>query len=159
MAVMRSCLYIPGNSGKMIGKAPHIGADIITLDLEDSVPPAEKPDARQLVRENLEAVGTSGAGVYVRINNWETLLTNDDLEAVVRPGLDGVALAKCGHPDHVRRLGLDVGQRLISGSIFRLVIESSSLWQANFSNGIGSVRVDFDSADQKQLSRSYRRVA
>jgi citrate lyase subunit beta / citryl-CoA lyase len=104
MAVMRSVLYIPGNSEKMVPKAPTFPADIVTLDLEDSVPPAEKPKAREVVRENLKLAATGGAEVYVRINNWETLLTNEDLESVVHDGLHGVCLAKCGGPDHVRRL-------------------------------------------------------
>ena len=42
--------------------------------------------------------------LYVRINNWETEMTNDDLEAIVHPGLDGVCLAKCGGADNVQRL-------------------------------------------------------
>ena len=54
MAVMRSVFYVPGNSEKMVSKAPSIPADIITLDLEDSVPPAEKPKAREVSRENLQ---------------------------------------------------------------------------------------------------------
>jgi len=57
MAVMRSILYIPGNSEKMVPKAPSFPADIVTLDLEDSVPPAEKPKAREVVRENLKFSG------------------------------------------------------------------------------------------------------
>jgi citrate lyase subunit beta/citryl-CoA lyase len=88
----------------MISKAPEIPADIITLDLEDSVPPAEKETARQLVKENLKYAATGGSQVYVRINNWETEMTNDDLEAVVWPGLDGVTLAKTGCADDVKRL-------------------------------------------------------
>ncbi len=104
MPVMRSVFYVPGNNPTFIQKAPALPADIITLDLEDSVPPAEKEKARQLVRENLILAGSGGAVVYVRINNWETLMTNDDLEAIVHPGLSGVCLAKCGHPDNVRRL-------------------------------------------------------
>ena len=104
MAVMRSIMYIPGNNPKMIQKAPEIPADIITLDLEDSVPPAEKETARQLVKENLKYAATGGAQVFVRINNWETQLTNDDLEAIVWPGLDGVTLAKTGCADDVKRL-------------------------------------------------------
>ena len=44
MPVMRSVFYVPGNNDKMIAKAPEIPADIITLDLEDSVPPAEKAE-------------------------------------------------------------------------------------------------------------------
>ena len=41
MAVMRSIFYVPGNNPKFIEKAPTIPADIITLDLEDAVPPSE----------------------------------------------------------------------------------------------------------------------
>jgi citrate lyase subunit beta/citryl-CoA lyase len=125
MAVMRSVLYVPGNNEKMLGKANSFPADIITLDLEDSVPPAEKEKARQLVREYLKIAGANGSEVYVRINNWETLMTDDDLEAVVHEGLHGVTLAKCGHPDNVKRLdwkleelerrrGLEVGSIQVS---------------------------------------------
>jgi citrate lyase subunit beta/citryl-CoA lyase len=104
MAVMRSVFYIPGNNEKMVGKAPEFPADIVTLDLEDSVPPAEKANARECVRANLKHAGTGGSKVYVRVNNWETLMTNDDLEAVVHEGLAGICLAKTGEPDNVRRL-------------------------------------------------------
>lgn len=104
MAVMRSVQYVPGNNEKMVAKASGIPADIITLDLEDSVPPAEKARARELVARSLIAAGSGGAEVYVRINNWETEMTNDDLEAIVNEGLAGVTLAKCGHPDNVKRL-------------------------------------------------------
>jgi len=125
MAVMRSILYIPGNNPKMVEKGPSFPADIITLDLEDSVPPAEKETARKIVAENLKYVGQNGSLVFVRINNWETELTNDDLEAVVWEGLHGVTLAKTGHPDDVKRLdwkleelerrrGLEVGSIKIS---------------------------------------------
>ncbi|AFM39302.1 citrate lyase beta subunit [Desulfosporosinus acidiphilus SJ4] len=125
MAIMRSILYIPGNNPKMVAKAPEFDADIITLDLEDSVPPAEKEAARKLVSENLKYAGSNGAQVFVRINNWETELTNDDLEAVVHEGLAGVTLAKTGCAADVQRLdwkleelerrrGLEVGSVKIS---------------------------------------------
>jgi citrate lyase subunit beta / citryl-CoA lyase len=104
MPVMRSVFYVPGNNESFIQKAPSLAADIITLDLEDSVPPAEKPKARELSRQSLALAGSGGSTVYVRVNNWETLMTNDDLEAVVHPGLAGICLAKCGHPDDVKRL-------------------------------------------------------
>jgi len=104
MAVMRSVLYVPGNNEKMISKAGSLQADIVTLDLEDSVPPAEKANARKISAEALGVVKSGGSEVYVRLNNWETLLTDDDLEAVVHLGLDGVTLAKCGHADDVKRL-------------------------------------------------------
>ena len=106
MPVMRSVMYLPSNSDKMMGKAPSVKADILTLDLEDSVPPAEKPKGREKIQEYLKAERANQASrqLYVRINNWETLMTNDDLEAIVHPGLDGVCLAKCGDADNVKRL-------------------------------------------------------
>jgi citrate lyase subunit beta/citryl-CoA lyase len=128
---MRSVFYIPGNNDKMIGKAPTIPADIITLDLEDSVPPAEKERARAMVRENLKFAGSGGSTVYVRLNNWETLMTNDDCEAVVYEGLAGVCLAKTGGADHVQRLDwkleeLERRRGLKVGSIaIQLLIETA----------------------------------
>jgi len=148
MAVMRSILYIPGNSEKMVSKAPTFPADIITLDLEDSVPPAEKPKAREIVRENLKYAAQGGAEVYVRINNWETLLTNDDLEAVVHEGLNGVCLAKCGGPDHVRRLDwkleeLERRRGLPVGSIkIQLLIETAKGVINAYPSAIESPRVN-----------------
>jgi citrate lyase subunit beta/citryl-CoA lyase len=90
----------------MVGKAPTIGADIVTLDLEDSVPPAEKAKGREMIQKYLKTERANQAApyLYVRINNWETEMTNDDLEAIVHPGLDGVCLAKCGSPENVQRL-------------------------------------------------------
>ena len=63
MAVMRSIMYVPGNNPKMVEKAPSIPADIITLDLEDSVPPSEKEAARKLVAEKLKYAGSARSGV------------------------------------------------------------------------------------------------
>jgi len=131
MAVMRSVFYVPGNNEKMVGKAPEFPADIITLDLEDSVPPAEKVKARECVRENLKHAGSGGSKVYSRINNWETLMTNDDLEAIVHEGLSGVCLAKTGEADNVKRLDwkleeLERRRGLKVGSIaIQLLIETA----------------------------------
>ena len=106
MPVMRSVFYVPSNNEKMVAKAPTIACDILTLDLEDSVPPAEKPKGREKIKEYLEGARKEqvSPNLYVRINNWETQMTNDDLEAIVYPGLNGVCLAKCGEADNVRRL-------------------------------------------------------
>jgi citrate lyase subunit beta/citryl-CoA lyase len=106
MPVMRSVFYTPSNNEKMVGKAPEILCDVLTLDLEDSVPPAEKPKGRVMVQEYLKASREKqlAPALYVRVNNWETQMTNDDLEAIVHPGLDGVCLAKCGSADNVKRL-------------------------------------------------------
>lgn len=147
MPVMRSVFYVPGNNEKFISKAPEVPADIITLDLEDSVPPAEKAKAREMIRENLKYAGSGGAKVFVRVNNWETLMTNDDLEAVVHEGLAGVCLAKTGHPDDVRRLDwkleeLERRRGLPVGSVaVQLLIETAKGMINAYASATASKRV------------------
>ncbi len=148
MTVMRSVFYVPGNNEKMVAKSAEIPADIITLDLEDSVPPAEKPKAREVTRENLKYAGSGGSTVYVRINNWETLMTNDDLEAIVHEGLSGVCLAKCGGADHVQRLDwkleeLERRRGLKVGSVaIQLLIETAKGVVNAYPSSIASKRVN-----------------
>ena len=148
MTVMRSVFYIPGNNLKFIEKAPVTPADIITLDLEDSVPPDEKVKAREIVRENLKLAGSGGSTVYVRVNNWETLMTNDDLEAIVYEGLAGVCLAKCGGADHVQRLDwkleeLERRRGLKVGSIaIQLLIETAKGVMNAYPSALASKRVN-----------------
>jgi citrate lyase subunit beta/citryl-CoA lyase len=144
-------MYVPSNSDKMLVKAPEIKADILTLDLEDSVPPAEKTIGREKIRDYLHDGSRekqSSKYLYVRINNWETLMTNDDLEAIVYPGLDGVCLAKCGHPDNVRRLDwkleeLEQRRGIESGSIaIQLLIETAKGVINAYESAIASPRVN-----------------
>ena len=93
-AVMRSILTVPVVVQRFVDKAPAAGADAVCLDLEDSIPPAEKAAARPLARKAIETMPRSGFALYVRINGYATGLTADDLAAVVRPGLDGIVLSK-----------------------------------------------------------------
>lgn len=104
MAVRRSDLYLPANNEHMILKAPTLGADVITLDLEDSVPPAEKAAARELVKKHIRDMGVTGSEAWVRVNAWDTDLTLADLDAVVMEGVDGITLPKCSGLADVRRL-------------------------------------------------------
>ncbi len=104
MAVRRSDLYLPANNEHMILKAPTLGADVITLDMEDSVPPAEKEIARQMVKKHIKNMSSTGSEAWVRINAWDTDLTLADLDAVVVEGLDGITLPKCSGLADVRRL-------------------------------------------------------
>ncbi len=93
-ALMRSVLTVPVIRPRFIEKAPTSGADVICLDVEDSVPPAEKANARVLAGKAVESLPRGPYAVYVRINGFWTGMVEDDLAAVVRPGLDGIVLAK-----------------------------------------------------------------
>jgi len=104
LVVMRSVMYTPGNNYRMIEKLPTLPADVMVLDLEDSVPPAEKETAKFMVRDAIPNVAKCGAYVYSRINDWRTGLTEGDVEAIVQDGLDGVVLSKTEGRDDVVRL-------------------------------------------------------
>jgi citrate lyase subunit beta / citryl-CoA lyase len=102
-AARRSSLILPVNVPHFVERAHTRGADAIVLDLEDSVPPAEKARARQLVKASLPLVGRGGAEVLVRVNNDPALLA-DDVDASVHPGLDALSLPKVESVEQLREL-------------------------------------------------------
>jgi len=105
MKPVRTALFAPGIKDRVMGKALAGGADAVILDLEDSVPLATKAEARTLVARTIDgaAANPSRPGIYVRVNAASTGLLADDLEAVVRPGLDAVLLSKTENIDDVRQ--------------------------------------------------------
>lgn len=91
---MRSLLFVPAHDARKLAKGLTCGADALIVDLEDSVPDAEKARARGLaaafVAENRDALP-----LWVRINALSTGLALDDLAAVVRAKPHGIMLPKC----------------------------------------------------------------
>lgn len=101
LAFARSFLFVPGHRQRMLDKALGLAADALLLDLEDSVPPTEKPAARALVAATIdratvagEAAGARCPGLFVRTNAPTSTWFGDDVAAVVRPGLAGLLLPK-----------------------------------------------------------------
>ncbi|HET7595586.1 MAG TPA: CoA ester lyase [Burkholderiales bacterium] len=103
LPVWRSLLYVPVNVEKFVDKAHTRGADVIQLDLEDSVPPAEKAHARTLVEKNAARVRRGGADVVVRINQPLALAVRD-LERSISPDVDAIACTKIDSASHVKLL-------------------------------------------------------
>jgi len=91
--VRRSSLIMPVNQPRFVERAYLRGADAIVLDLEDSVPPAEKGRARTMVKEAIPLAARGGADVFVRINKPVEMMM-EDLEAAIHPGLTGLSLPK-----------------------------------------------------------------
>src|SRR5437016_14392727 len=79
----RSCLSIPGSSEKMLGKGPGLPADMVFLDLEDSVAPLEKESARAKVVDAIKHQDWGEKVLCVRINAWDTEWTAYDVIEVV----------------------------------------------------------------------------
>ena len=93
----RSCLSIPGSSEKMLGKGPSLGADMVFLDLEDSVSPLEKVAARAKVVNAITSQDWGETVLCVRVNAWDTEWTVYDILEVVGnagPRLEEIMLPK-----------------------------------------------------------------
>ncbi len=103
--LMRSMLFVPGDSPRKFEKASQCKASALILDLEDSVVADRKEEARGLARAMLSG-GRSGPRLYVRVNALDTDMTLRDLAAVMPAVPDGIVLPKSQSGDDVRRLSL-----------------------------------------------------
>jgi citrate lyase subunit beta / citryl-CoA lyase len=101
--VWRSLMYCPVNVEKYVDKAHTRGADVIQLDLEDSVPPSEKTGARKLVEKAAARVRRGGADVVVRFNQPLSQAVRD-IEHSICPDVDALACTKIGGASHVQLL-------------------------------------------------------
>lgn len=101
---MRSLLFVPGDSPKKFAKAIGTAADVLVLDLEDSVAASAKVEARRTVAEMLSSE-RAGKLLIVRVNAFDTGMSLDDLAAVMPHRPDAVMLPKCRGGADVELLG------------------------------------------------------
>ena len=104
MEPLRTLLSVPGNRQNMIEKAGSLPTDVLVLDLEDSVPAAEKANARAMVRDAVTGPILKGQRVFVRINSIGSGLMEEDLEAVITPGIDGINIPKPNSADDIKKV-------------------------------------------------------
>ena len=95
---------MPGNSARFVEKARTLEADIVCLDLEDSVPANEKDAARTNTAGMLGRRQEFHSPVYVRTNSLESGFVDDDLKAVVQKGIDGVVIPKVNDSEEVAKI-------------------------------------------------------
>ena len=98
--VRRSRLIMPANAPKFVEKAWQRNADAVVLDLEDSVPQAEKAPTRELIKSQIQRVGKGGGDVLVRVNHDDRWL-QADLDAAVWPGVAGIVFPKVESADEI----------------------------------------------------------
>jgi citrate lyase subunit beta/citryl-CoA lyase len=137
----RSCLAVPGSNPKMLTKAQGLPADQVFLDLEDSVAPLAKPDARKNVVAALNDGDWSGKTRVVRVNDLTTSWTyRDTIEVVEGAGdrLDCIMLPKVQTAEQVVWLDLLLTQieKTMGFEVGRIGIE------AQIENARGLVNVD-----------------
>ena len=140
--VVRSLLFAPGNEPRKLAKVGSFGADGVILDLEDSVPAAEKVAGRAKVRDAAQNAAEGGR-MYVRVNPT-TAKTGfsvdhgaDDVAAVVSPDVDGLLVPKVESAEEVAHVEAliaaaerDRGVREGSLEIVPLIESAAGLWNA-----------------------------
>lgn len=111
--MLRSLLFVPGDSPRKLDKAMQAGADALIADLEDSVAPAGKDDARRIALEFLRRARreASRPRLFVRVNALATGLTDADLDGVLAAAPDGIVLPKAVGGIDVSHLGAKLAVR------------------------------------------------
>lgn len=100
----RSCLYMPGANLKALEKARTLAADVLLLDLEDSVAPEAKETARTQVVRAVQAGGYGKREVIVRVNALSTPWGREDIAAAAVARPDGVLAPKVETGEQVAAL-------------------------------------------------------
>jgi citrate lyase subunit beta/citryl-CoA lyase len=98
--MIRSFLFVPGDSERKLEKARDVGADAIIVDLEDSVTAESRPRARELAREFIDGHDD----IWLRINPVDSGDAIADLQAVMPAAPAGIVLPKAKNADDATRL-------------------------------------------------------
>lgn len=131
----RSLAFVPANNARFLEKSRGMRADIVCFDLEDSVPPDRKGEARRMARSELES-GHRGRA-FLRTNPPSSGLVRQDLEAA-GPGLDGIVVPKVADGQELdevvgqvesaeKRLGLEPLELIASVESARAVSSSREI--------------------------------
>lgn len=138
MKPRRSNLSVPGHLKKMHDKACESQADVIMLDLEDSVPVEEKVKARAQVIDSLVSLDWGRKTVTVRINSLDTPFAHRDLlEVAERAGhvIDAIVIPKVNHPGDVY-----FADRMLSGIEMEIGASSAIGIEASIETAEGLLR-------------------
>lgn len=124
--MMRSLLFVPGDSARKLEKALTSGADALIVDIEDSVALAAKEEARRITADFIAQARRSSERprLFVRVNGLTTGLTDSDLDGVMTASPDGIVLPKAVGGRDVSHLGAKIAVR-----------------EAEFGLGDGSTRI------------------
>jgi citrate lyase beta subunit len=113
MNLLRSLLFVPGSRPDRFDKALAAGADLICIDLEDAVLPANKTQARQDV---VDYISNGNVGICVRINPLSTDLGQEDLKALAMVEPDFIMLAKCSGKHEIEQ-----SEHILHGTDIKLI--------------------------------------
>ncbi len=101
----RSPLFMPGSNARALEKARNLPADVIILDLEDSVAPDAKGLARDQIAQAIAARGFGKREVWVRTNSLDTAWWVDDAAMAGQAKPDGILVPKVSSVEDLRAIG------------------------------------------------------
>jgi len=121
-------MFVPGSNPSMVKDAYIYGADSIMFDLEDAVAVTEKDSARFLVYNALKTIDYGNTEIVVRINGLDTPFGRDDIEAMVRAGVDVIRLPKTERKEDLqaveevieeveRKIGREIGSTKMMAAV------------------------------------------
>jgi len=124
----RTMMFVPGSNPSMVKDAYIYGADSIMFDLEDAVAVTEKDSARFLVYNALKTIDYGNTEIVVRINGLDTPFGRDDIEAMVRAGVDVIRLPKTERKEDLqaveevieeveRKIGREIGSTKMMAAV------------------------------------------
>lgn len=155
-----TALFVPGDRSDRFAKALASGADVVIVDLEDAVRPADKHVARANARAALAA---GGSRMMVRINPPATPWHADDLDLIAEigpeDGLVGVVLAKAESADQVAavrertRADVDIVALIESALGVHAVHEIAASGVSRLAFGAIDLALDFDSNSETLLDQ------
>lgn len=99
----RSALYLPASNPKALAKARTLPCDVVILDLEDSIAPEMKAEAREAAVTAVREGGFGQREVVIRANGIDTEWGAADLAAIARSGVDAVLVPKVSTPEDIDR--------------------------------------------------------
>jgi citrate lyase subunit beta / citryl-CoA lyase len=120
----RSYLFVPGNRPERYAKAIAAGADAVIVDLEDAVPPKDKPAARSA----LAAWLSPEHPVLIRVNGAESQWFREDLALCKTAGVAGVLLPKAERIEDIRMVAEHSGA---ATPILPLIETARGFWNAH----------------------------
>ena len=128
--MIRSFLYVPGDRPSMLAKAPSRGADVLIIDLEDSVAPNAKEEARRIILDAIPEMEAAGAELAVRVNS-EPEEQEADVAALTDAGIKTLMVPKATSQalevltQQCRGVGISSSLRLVA-----LIESGRGLWEA-----------------------------
>jgi citrate lyase subunit beta/citryl-CoA lyase len=123
LLALRVGLFIPATERRFLLRAHERGADGIVLDLEDSIAPARKEEARLALAAAVGLLRPHGLAVICRVNGTPAAAMETDVEAALQADIDCLMLPKCDTAEDVLR-----ADRAIDAALARLGRPREPVW-------------------------------